>query len=156
MPNLLIKEVPAEDISAFNQIKLESKSKGSLQTLQALLKKWLTPGAGPATEENNNTELLALKSDYEALENENEQLNLKVTDLENKLAEKPGPPQGIILTGNQFVYEPTADLQIKMKRVIAYFIKNGKLDRSAKDLPQQLVTKCINYTFKNEYSDIFK
>lgn len=153
MANILIKNVPDNIIEAFNRLKKQSGKKiDSLKFLSLLLEKYSNDPAATS----DNTELITLQ-------NENTHLQIKITGFETETTDLQAQIAALqteletrtTLTGNQFIYNPDPSLYQKMIRVISYLIKNKKIDRTAKDLPQQLVTKCINYTIKNEYSDIF-
>lgn len=53
-----------------------------------------------------------------------------------------------------FEFEPSPEQYQQMRRVIAYLIKNGKLNRSSGDLPQALTQRALAYYIKNEFNHI--
>lgn len=77
----------------------------------------------------------------------------EINQLKNEIEALKSNPK---TTGNAFIFEPTEQQYQQMRRTISYLIKQGKLNRSGTDLPQQLTAKAITYLIKNEYSHILK
>jgi len=116
---------------ALNEIEQLKAENLRLSKAEDLLKE------GEAELENIKTELQNVINQHKALESE----------IRNQKSE---------ISSKAFVFEPSDAQYNQMRRTISYLIKQGKLSRSATDLPQQLTAKAITYLIKNEYEHILK
>lgn len=107
--------------------------------------------AGLSEAEANNSKALA------GLQVENEALQVEIAELKTELEKaRLSAAEAPVISGNAFIFEPSEIQYNQMRRTISYLIKQGKLNRTDKDLPQQLTSKAIQYLIKNEYDHILK
>lgn len=97
--------------------------------------------------EEKNAALSGLQEENQSLLSVNRELAQEKENLES---------QAVNLAPADFIYRPNADEAKKMRRVLAYMISKGTIEKTAPNFPQRLTSFALNYLFENEYSHILK
>lgn len=129
-----------------DEIKIKSNKGVKAGTKRgAYKKKTLLPDSEIAKEN------LQLKAEIENLNSLKQELSDRLQVLSNNSQKQP------TVNAPAFIFDPVEhNVFNDMRRVIAYGIKNGNLDKRSNNLPEKFTASAIKYFIKNEFNHILK